>query len=151
LISIARKYLGQKEKPHNSGFYDSEFELKMRHAGWMDSWAWCAFFVIVCLKEKGIEIPVSGSCVRFWEKNEDKQTSDIKVGYIVVWQKYKDGKPTRKGHIGITTEAGSNHFKSIEGNTNRQGRREGEVVREQLHGYNWHEKNGLRLLGFIKI
>ena len=151
MVSIARKYLGQKEKPHNSGFYDKDFEVKMKEAGWVESWPWCAFFVILVLKEAKIKIKWSGSCVRFWEKNEDRQTSDIKEGYIVVWQKYKDGNPTTKGHIGIVTEAGSNHFKSIEGNTNREGHREGEVVREQLHGYNWHEKNGLRLLGFIKV
>jgi len=117
----------------------------------MDSWAWCAFFVMLCLEEKGINIPTSGSCVRFWEKNEARQTEDIKVGYIVVWEKYEDGQPTRKGHIGIVTEAGSNHFKSIEGNTNRQGHAEGEVVREQVHGYGWWVKDGLRLKGFIRV
>ena len=148
---IARKYIGQKEKPNNSGFYDEDFEAKMKLAGWVESWAWCAFFVILVLKEAGIKIPWSGSCVRFWEKNEDNQTSDIKNGYIVVWQRYKNGEPTRQGHIGIVTETGSNHFKSIEGNTNRQGHREGEVVREQLHGYGWWVKDGLRLVGFIKV
>lgn len=34
IVETARKYLGKKEKPGNGGWFDAEFEKRMRALGW---------------------------------------------------------------------------------------------------------------------
>jgi hypothetical protein len=45
----------------------------------------------------------------------------------------------------------SSGFMSIEGNTNSNGGREGIEVAEKARDYNFYDKNGLCLKGFITL
>jgi hypothetical protein len=53
------------------------------------------------------------------------------------------------GHAGVVVEAHDNYFKSVEGNTNDAGGREGYIVAEKRRYYTFDVDNGLRLLGFV--
>lgn len=160
IISNARSYLGQTEKQGNSGFMDPKFEAEMREEGWQTGWAWCSVFAKVVFKnvypEKSKELNklFSPSAVQTFRNFRDAGYPVHyvpKEGYLVVWQNHKDGKPQWTGHVGIVTEVIDNHtFKSVEGNTNDVGGREGYIVAERIRK-NVPVNNGLKVIGFIKI
>ena len=78
------------------------------------------------------------------------------IGALAVWMSYSKGEPKEiapgwyAGHIGIVSEITKNGFKSIEGNTNAEGGREGIEVAEKQRTISHNTNNGLRLIGFIK-
>jgi len=43
-IRIAKSYIGQREKPGNSGFLDEAFETEMKAVGFKKGDAWCSTF-----------------------------------------------------------------------------------------------------------
>ena len=69
---------------------------------------------------------------------------------IVIWQTYKKGKAQGTGHAAIVMEVGEDTIKTIEGNTNDKGGREGYIVASKSRSINFTNDNGLRMLGFIK-
>jgi hypothetical protein len=72
-------------------------------------------------------------------------------GALVVWKRYKDGKATWQGHVGIVSKVNPDgSFYSIEGNTNSAGSREGDSVQEKLRKP-VKTDNGLNILGFVTI
>jgi len=153
---IARKYLGQRETPNNSGFKDKAFEKKMTEVGWSKSLAWCSYFAELVWKEafpekkKEFDKLFSGSATatfKNFELAKWKVGGIPKPGALVVWR-YGNGW---QGHIGIVSTVRDNGiFTSIEGNTNAAGGREGievaEKVRNHLAPYT---ANGLNIIGFI--
>jgi len=157
IIEIAKKYIGQTEKPNNSGFLDAEFEDKMREIGWQKGWAWCSCFVKLVCKEA--EFPeyklINPSVMKTWNafktnfpdrvvgKNLSNQ---IKAGDLFVMQS-KTNKS--KGHIGFVLSEidGKGYFRTIEGNTDGTGSREGDGVCIKRRHIN---SGSLRLIGFIK-
>ena len=171
-ISTAKKYVGQKEYKGNQGFKDPTFDHYMRLVGFENGYAWCALFAELCwLKEpyekKAFLMPVISDCfaanaVRTYEnfKNDKsglfKVTKEPKIGDVVIWEKRINGEPDKigiwtKGHAGIVSMVSSSGFMSIEGNTNSQGGREGIEVAEKARDYNFYDKNGLCLKGFITL
>lgn len=161
VVSIAKKYLGEREVSGNMGFVNPEFEAKMKAVGFQDTHAWCCYFAEMVFKEaipaklKELDKLFSASCVQTF-KNFEKAQYPVhalpRPGYLVLWQSIKDGKPQATGHAGIVTELKSTwEFKSIEGNTSTAGSREGVIVgindRKVLKDV-W---NGLRILGFFQI
>lgn len=160
LIEAARRDLGKEEKPGNQGWYDDSLQKEMEEDGWGPGMAWCAFIVEKWAEEAFPEIEskldklFSGSAVQTFRnfKKAGYQISDTPVaGSIVIWQKYNNGVPHWSGHAGICTEAISDtEFKSIEGNTNASGGREGVVVAEKRRKI-VKLKTGLNVLGFIVI
>ena len=112
-------------------------------------------------------MPVISDCfaanaVRTYEnfKNDKsgffKVTKEPKIGDVVIWEKRINGEPDKigiwtKGHAGIVSMVSSSGFMSIEGNTNSQGGREGIEVAEKARDYNFYDKNGLCLKGFITL
>jgi hypothetical protein len=71
-------------------------------------------------------------------------------GDIVIWQTYRKGKAQSTGHAAIVMEVNSRSIKTIEGNTNDIGGREGYTVATKNRSINFTNDNGLRMLGFIK-
>lgn len=156
----ALKYVGQKEKVNNSGFKDSEFENRMKAVGFNSGQAWCSYFSELVWKEVySIQRPeiiqeldklFSASATATW-KNFDLDptymTSNVPVvGSLVVWRHGTDWK----GHIGIVTEITGTGFKSVEGNTNAAGGREGIEVAVKDRKLDYTVKaNQLNLIGFI--
>lgn len=163
IVEIARKYVGQKEKPGNMGFYDPEFDKKMVNiTGFRKTEAWCVYFAELVLKEaypqklKLIDKYISPSSQATFNNykaaKDGPQIFDKPViGALVIWQKMKDGKGTIYGHAGIVTEVISpTTFKSVEGNTNADGGSEGDSVQEKTRTIK-RVTNGLQVRGFIVI
>lgn len=157
----ARVYLGQQEKPGNSGFLDPSFEAEMREEGFQTGWAWCSIFARVvfvnAFPERADELRklFSPSTIQTFRNFRD---AAYPIGYVpvvnhlVIWQRYLNGKPQPTGHAGIVSEVKSTwEFKSIEGNTNDQGGREGYIVAEHERKVLAEVKTGLKILGFIQI
>ncbi len=161
VVEIALKYIGERETPNNSGFKDSEFEQKMSHVGWQKGQAWCAYFTELVWKEAFPEkfdeldkLFNAGAVATFTNFAKDTDYICDKMpepGAVVIWQHYKDGKPTWMGHAGIIESFDSVNLYTIEGNTNAQGGREGIEVAKKTRAFDFLPKqNGLVLRGFIK-
>lgn len=161
IIEIARKDLGKKEKPGNTGFYDADLEKWHRAVGWSPGWAWCSTMVEVwaweAYPEKKAElqplfVPSAVNTFRNLVRAGYKVSETPIEGAFVFWQKIKDGAPQWMGHAGLCVQViDDKTFKSIEGNTSNSGSRNGDGVYELTRTVNPEVKNGLRVLGFIKI
>jgi len=161
LIEVAKKDLGKKEKPGNSGFHDRELELAMMDVGWQPGWAWCASILEKWIweafpemkeKVKGLFVPSAVNTFRNLV-NAGYKTSDVPVvGSLVFWQKYEDGKAEWTGHTGIVSEViNETTFKSIEGNASTAGSRNGDGVYEVNRVVKKEVRDGLKIIGFVII
>jgi hypothetical protein len=152
IIEVAKSYIGQEEKIKNSGFKNSWFEKLMRAVGFYTGAPWCAFFAKLVWKEAGVDHSLISGSVHKTMMNATKAGNwHVKPvdGALAIWILFKNGKPTKNGHIGVIVYGGVEVFKTVEGNTSKKGSREGEIVGGNIHLFNWREKNGLRLIGFI--
>jgi hypothetical protein len=161
IIEVAKKDLGKKEKPGNSGFFDRELEVDMLNVGWQRGWAWCACILEKWIwqaypdrkeKLKGLFVPSAVNTFRNLV-NAGYEKSDVPVvGSLVFWQKYEDGKAIWTGHCGIVIEVYSEiQFKTIEGNTSNTGSRNGDGVYSLLRTVKKEVTDGLKVIGFIKV
>lgn len=152
-IDVAKKYLGQKELPGNVFDAKSPLGKIIIEAGQKDGEAWCCYFMEAVFVET-LRALFSASTVQTFQnfKNAGYEISDVpKVGALVIWQKYQDGKPTWSGHTGLVTKVQSDGtFFTIEGNTNSTGSREGDSVQEKMRKV-VKTDNGLNVLGFIMV
>lgn len=158
---VARTYIGQTEKPANSGFNDATFEDKMEEVGFQKGHAWCAYFAELVFKEAiperfdELDKLFSGSTILTFRNFQDAafMISQVpRVDHLVIWQTIKEGKKMATGHAGIVSEVMSTwEFKSIEGNTSNGKSREGFIVAEHERKVLASVANGLKVLGFIHI
>jgi hypothetical protein len=154
------KYLGQREKPNNSGFQDAEFEKKMKEVGFQTGQAWCAYFSELVWKEAylkynpGIAIKLNNlfsatatANYKNFDLSPDFEVSPLPAtGALAIWRHGNSWK----GHIGIVIEAGEHEFKTVEGNTNDSGGREGIEVAIKKRTVDYSVKpNALNLIGFV--
>lgn len=155
-VAAARRDLGQREKPGNSGFLSVVFETEMKKVGWFRGAAWCDFAVEKWWKEAfadNIEMTAvlskmfTGGTLASWRNfsksplfKTGKTPAFGALGY------YKHSATT--GHAVIVSSAatGSPAFRHISGNTNKGGSREGYEVAEKDG-----TANDKRLLGFVYI
>ena len=161
--TVARQYIGEHEKPQNSGFMSSTFEVKMKSVGWDRGQAWCAYFTELVWKEafpdyfQLLDELFSASAVNNWKIFSNHRDficdREFRIGCLCIWQMYMNGKPHWTGHMGIGSSLiVPENFLSIEGNTNSYGGREGVEVAERNRSLNFEPKeHGLVLLGFVKI
>jgi hypothetical protein len=154
--------VGQEEIRGNLGFKEERFQELMEAMGWEKGQAWCAYFgelvwKLAYSRQNGLFVSrldklFSASAVTTF-KNFKKAGWPVhtgknpKPGSLVVWQTYKNGKKYWTGHVGIYVEK---PFRTIEGNTNNDGSREGYKVAEKTRTFNYGSKSGLVLLGFIE-
>lgn len=152
-IEIAKKFIGQKEKPGNDFDDNTPLGKILKEAGHKDGEAWCCYFAEAVFVET-LRSLFSASTVQTFQNFKDAgyEITDIpQVGSLVIWQRYKDGKATWQGHAGIVSKVNQDgSFQTIEGNTNSSGSREGDSVQEKNRS-NIKTDNGLNVLGFIKI
>lgn len=165
IADVAKRYIGIKEKPNNSGFYDADFQKAMEDIGWKKGYSWCVYFAKLVWSKSLQNQVVRAAAMKLINGNSqstlrnfiaDKSgmftVSDTATpGAIVIFQNYVAGKPQTTGHAGIVTSAGADYFETIEGNTNSNGGREGIEVAKKKRGYNRAVINGLRLKKFITI
>lgn len=159
-IDVAKKYLNQSELPGNVFDENTPIGKILHKAGQKNGEAWCSYFVEGVFREAYPEkddhfskIFSAGAVNTFHNFREVgyKTSTTPSVGSIVIWQRYKDGKPSWQGHAGIVIEViDENRFRSIEGNTNRAGSREGDSVQIKERTLT-HRINGLNVLGFITV
>lgn len=156
---VALKYIGKTEKPSNSGFNDADFEKKMKDTGWIKSASWCAFFTELVWKEaygtkytSELSKLFSGSATATFKnfdlaKANGWETGKVpKIGALAVWR-HGNGW---QGHIGIVVEENGVSFKSVEGNTNDVGGREGYIVAKKSRiTKGVYTAKGLNLIGFV--
>lgn len=168
ILETAYLYEGYQELEGNSGFKNDIFQQKMEAVGWDKGQAWCSYFAELVWKEAYGKIDssiiseldklFSANAVQTFEnfKNAGWETGKIPfAGDIAIWAYYKNGKPKKNGiwtlgHAGIVLFKINFGFKAIEGNTNSEGGREGIEVAEKQRSLDFKNKNGLRLLGFVK-
>lgn len=161
VIDIAKKYIGQTEKPGNMGFNDHDFEHKMIAIGFQKTHAWCCYFAELCFKEAfpqkldELNRLFSASTIitfrNFKAAGYPISLTPV-LGALVIWQTYKNGESQGTGHAGVCIAAvGAKDFHTVEGNTNDKGGREGYITAEKARHVDTTAVNGLRLLGFIKI
>src|SRR5688500_12844334 len=141
-IEIAKKYVGQKEKPGNDFDLDTPLGKILKEAGHKDGEAWCCYAVEAwfceAFPERNAELRKLFSASTIQTFNNFKQAGyDVhdlpKVGDLVIWQRYQDGKPTWQGHAGIVTKVSAEGtFGTVEGNTDSKGSRTGGSVQEQI-------------------
>lgn len=158
IVLLAKQAIGQEEKPGNSGFKDPVFENRMRAVGWQRGWAWCATFCKLIYSEAYAESPRKQEILKIFSpmatacyrqaKDQGFTVSKVPVpGAVAIW-KLGNGP---SGHAGIVTQVINAHkFKSVEGNTNESGGREGIEVAEKIRNLDFTTApNRLNLVGFI--
>lgn len=161
IVEIAKQYIGKKESPGNTGFLDPEMAKDMRAVGWQPGWAWCASFCEMILWKaypnrinefKELFVPSAVNSYRNLRKAGYKDSMVPTVGSFVFWQRMKEGAGQWTGHAGIVVEVISDkEFKSVEGNTNGAGSREGDGVYLKTRVVNPKVQDGLKVIGFITI
>jgi hypothetical protein len=161
LIEIARKDLGKKEKPGNTGFEDKDLEKAMRAVGWSPGWAWCSSIQEKWIWEafpelkdevQGYFVPSAVATFRNLKNAGYPVSIAPTEGALVYWQRMKDGKAQWQGHAGVVSQVISDtEFLSIEGNTNSAGSREGDSVQEKRRLVRSDVENGLKVIGFVRI
>jgi len=165
IAGIAEKYLGIGEIGTNDGFNNKEFEQNMISVGWKREQAWCTYFAELVWKEayrnykqqsilNELDMLFSGSATATYNSfsKSNWEVGPIPMlGSIVIFQKYKLGKPTWMGHAGIVIGNDDKIFFSIEGNTgNGANNRDGDGIYDKKRPLDFSKKeNGLVLINFI--
>lgn len=161
IVDIARSYVGKKEKPGNTGFFDAEMEAELKAVGWQAGWAWCAGLLEAIVwkaypeqkeKVKGLFVPSAVNTYRNLLRAGYKSSLTPEVGALVFWQRMKEGMAQWQGHCGVVVEViDGTTFKSVEGNTNGAGSREGDGVYEKSRVVRSDVQDGLKVIGFVKL
>jgi hypothetical protein len=160
ILQIVKSYLGEQEIQPNSGFKNPGIDKAMRSIGFLNGQSWCAYAVMLVLFQVYagttwlplIKKYCSAATQEMWanfKRSKEFVTGLVpKLGAIVVWEEGNGAQ----GHTGLVTcisEDGKT-FKSIEGNSNSDGSRNGYEWAENTHTVGLpHKDKGLNLLGFI--
>ncbi len=157
IVQYAKKHVGLKEKPGNSGWHDNLFQKRMNEIGWNPGEAYCSYFTELTWRDVYFRLDTeidseldglfSGSAVKSWQNFRDSPrwmtTKNIIKGAIVYWQLYKNGKPTWQGHAGIAHYSiNSVYAQIIEANYN-------DKIADVKRKKNFDESNGLVMLGSV--
>lgn len=129
-LHVAHSQLGVKESGANWG---PMVKLYLAVAGMFSPAPWCASFVTWCLVQSGADrkkLPKFAASTYYWwewAKNSHRDNPNPSRGRLFVWNE-KGG-----GHIGFVAETLVNgSFRTVEGNTNDNGGREGYKVAERI-------------------
>jgi hypothetical protein len=85
-------------------------------------------------------------CLTLWNKTPQKYKSMLPSLGSVFIQQYIG---TTNGHTGVVIEFNKEYFKTIEGNTNKDGSREGDGVYEKIRFYT--DTTKVKKKGFIDL
>lgn len=166
-IAEAQSWVGTQEITGNMGFEDPRFEHLLRICKWDVGQAWCAYAAELWWTKptysgkskywkKMVDLFSAGAVATYNNfKNDDSGLFSVDrdpvPGAVAIWQSYRNGKPHWTGHAGLVEEVGTNEIRTIEGNTNGSGGREGIEVARKTRSLNFNDKSGLVLKGFIKL
>jgi putative peptidoglycan binding protein len=112
-----------------------------------EEWAWCAGFACFCVRQAcetlgvGMPIVASFSCDslaasatergRFLREPDAAGRAGIRPGHLFLNRR----TPSDWTHTGLVVAAGPDSFRTVEGNTNDDGSREGYEVCARMRGY----------------
>jgi surface antigen len=160
IVEAARSIVGQKETPGNSGFKDPAFQKQMEAVGWQKLQSWCSYTGELIWKTAfnkdhrlypAIDKLFSGSAVATFANFEHSDLFETgqepRVGALAIWRHGSGWQ----GHLGVVVlVVDKNNFRSVEGNTNAAGGREGIEVAEKSRATGLpFNPSGLNLIGFI--
>jgi len=158
-IAYASWYIGQKEKPGNSGFYDAAFEKEMIKAGWRVKDPWCATFIKMVFRKlftgellDAVNLQFNASAKQTFDRVKKAgvfATGTVpEPGAIVIWL-HGNGPAGHEGMV-VSVNFKTNTMTTIEGNTNDAGNREGEVVAKKPRTITRpFNPKGLNVYGYI--
>ena len=156
LFELCEKFNGVKEIGVNQGFENKEFERIMLNAGWYRGAPWCSFTMRSIFLELGLEYKyISGSAWRTALNGSLRGyewTTVPKPGALIIWRRFKGGKPLSSGHIGLVHEVNKNTVITYEGNddtTDLDKIQEFGKHKRSISGDKWRVNDGLRLMGFL--
>jgi hypothetical protein len=164
-VSVAKKYIGEREIPNNQGFVDAEYQKRIEACGWLVGQAWCSYAGELIWKEaypelfdvldKLFDASAVKTCYNFRKSDLFVCNHNPLPGCLVIWQTYRYGVPYWTGHLGIYDHSlPSNNFYSIEGNTNASGGREGIENATKLRPLKFEPtgvKEELVIMDFVKL
>ncbi len=163
ICTFAISNLGQKEKPNNSGFLNAHFETQMKSVGFDKGESWCCLFAELCWTEAfkvyqpdlvdKVSKLFSESCMKTWGNANEQKVFQVELtpvpGAVAI---FRHGSGWT-GHAAIVTSydlKDKDFFRTIEGNTNAAGGREGIEVARKRRALDFTRKaNQLNLQGFI--
>lgn len=165
ILETANSFVGQKEISGNMGFKQPFFLRLMESIGWKKSWAWCSMFCKLVYTEASKKVGVDPKLITKYISPSVQQTraNFIKAGFPLQtdWTKVKPGayiswvssKDKSKGHTGILIEflEGGKKMKTIEGNTNAEGSREGDSVAVKIRNAQVGKGTSLILQGWFNV
>lgn len=165
ILQTAQSFVGQKEISGNMGFKQPFFLRLMESIGWRKSWAWCSMFCKLVYTEACKKVGVDPKTITKHINPSVQKTKAnfIKAGYTLEtdWKKVKPGayiswvssKDRAKGHTGILVEFLENgkKMKTIEGNTNGEGSREGDSVAVKTRNAEVGKGTSLILQGWFNV
>lgn len=158
IIETAKKYIGKTETPNNSGFNDKVFQNRMEAVGWQKGHAWCCYFCELVWKEAYNDAAMNAELSKIFLASATATYRNFSLakgwtvsnkpfpGAIAIWRLGLDWR----GHAAIVTSVDKDAFKTVEGNTNDKGGREGYIVAAKTRLLNQPFKpKGLNIVGFV--
>ena len=134
IIREARKYIGVKETSHNSGTHIDDWLRRVQRqpgATWCVAFAWCMLDdACDALHLHNPLQPVAGGHLLMrMAKDHRAWTSEPGPGFIFgVDHGVSETTGAHLSHVGIVVEVDGDQLRTIEGNTNAAGSREGNCV-----------------------
>lgn len=164
LINEASRWVGTLEQGQNKGQLVEMFQKAVDNKAVGE--AWCLSFLAYCIKavDKACktmagdiatdsQLAKTEHCMTLWNTSPVSHRSKVpKPGYLMIWQYYKDGKPSSSGHVAVVKNI-IDKFKvtTIEGNTSSAGNdvvREGEGVFEKTRFI--EGTSTMKVVGFLR-
>ena len=145
-LKIANSQIGKQELPKGSNA-GTDVEKYLKSVGLGKGYSWCMAFVYWCFLEASIQLTTN---------NPLKKTGGVLAQWNTIDDKYKKIEPQQgdifimdfgkgQGHTGFVSKVLANGtIKTIEGNTNDDGSREGYKVCNRI-------RNIRTIKGFIRI
>jgi hypothetical protein len=136
-LKYADEAVGKKEQGKNAGIY---VETLLWMVGLGKGYPWCAAFVSAYLRKAGLKSgPRKGrAAVRNWAKWADEVGAHVTLDYVRPGDLFYWLNPNGTGHIGFVRDIFFHgpkqawKIKTIEGNSNAEGSREGDGVYRKL-------------------
>lgn len=131
VITEARKWIGHKETSRNDS---PQIRVWLRRGGVVSPAAWCAVFASCMVDDactslgmpNALGVIAGARRLLVKARKLGAWSNDPVVGGI-----FGIGHPNGLGHVGIVVDIGPTSLITIEGNTNSEGSREGDCVRQR--------------------
>ena len=159
LIAEARRWVGVSERGgDNSGQLIEMFQRAVD--GKASGEPWCAAFVRFCINAvDGASEAVESSegsllfrtehVLTLWEKSPlTHRLTTPEPGCLMLWRRFENGEPTRRGHVAIVAAVEGSALQTIEGNVPSL---ESDAVLQLSRASNTPGSDSMRHLGYLRV